>query len=392
MGWRSGVLASCLVLGCGKTASKDTASGETTDGATDTGSGGTTSTASVSVSASVSASANTSVTTTGAALSCTFPEDRECGGECVDQRTDPEHCGGCSGVCTDEQECVQARCVSRLTCDQVETHYDPEDMQASGGTELEDGWALTVGETLSVEHGFQPGPALLLLTARRAEGELRPEVTLTIGDESIGPLLLAAASHATYTIEYEAAGREVVSISVSPAPGSDPDVVAVFQSLEIRDCAGLYGQCEGGGYYLPEMRTCAPAICSEASDCERDFVGPSFLGRCIDGVCEYPSCTETSASGLPLHEEYEGLATRVECVSYSELTFPHNNPRVESLAGDPEDFTCPAIETITWEVERFRGESSCVQVPICGPNAAEVFGFEPSVGECCYLVSWWCGA
>lgn len=382
--WRCWALTGCLLLGCGKTSSKDAASGEASDGATATGTGGTMGTG--------TATASAAVTTTGAALSCMFPEDRECDGECVDQRTRRQHCGYCNAACADDEECVQARCVPRLTCDPAETRYGVADMQASGGEEVDDGWALAAGETLSVEHDFQPGSTLLLLTARRPEGELRPAVTLTIGDEAIGPLLLASTSHATYTIEYESAGGpELVSISVTPAPRSDPEVVGVVESLEVRECAGLYGDCEGGGYYLPEMRTCAPPVCSEAIDCTRDFAGQPFLGQCIDGACEYPSCTELSASGLPLHEELAGPDNSIACLSYTDLTFPLNNPRVASLEGDPHDFTCPAIETLTWEVERFRGETSCVQVPICGPNTTDELGFEPNPNECCYMVSWMCG-
>lgn len=335
-----------------------------------------------------------SVSTTGAALACTFPEDRACDDLCVDQRTDPLNCGSCGSVCADNQVCTLARCTTLSACDPVVAHFEAEDMLSSGGVAVEDGWSLPVGATLSVEHQFQRGATtLLLLTARRVDAEPRPQLTLTIGEEVIGPLLLASPTHATYEIEYEGSGPEVVNIGVAPAfdePG-DAAAVAVIESLELRNCGSLLGQCEGGGYYLPEMRACAPPVCGEASECTRDFAGQSFLGQCVDGACRYPSCTEPGPSGRALFEEVEGPDATFSCRSYSDLVFPFSNPRTTSIEGTPDDFECPSIESLTWEVEEFRGEGSCVQVPVCGPNAPEELGFPPAPDQCCYLVSWVCG-
>lgn len=391
------VAACCCLLGCGKTSSNDPALSDAAEAATATGAGGATTTAMPTAAAgggqATSAALNTSatsLTTTGTTLMCSSPEDRECNGECVDPRTSLDNCGYCHVACSEAEECIHARCVPHVTCEPVDTSYEPSDMQASGGTQYNDGWALATGEMLIVEHDFPPGPALLLVTARRLGDELGPALTVTVGDEPSRSLLLASTEHATYAVEYESRGRpEVVSISV--AASGKPGVVGVFRNLEVHDCAGLYGQCQGGGYYLPEVRACAPPVCSEPRDCIRDFVGPAFQGECIDGACQYPSCTEIGASGLPLHEEFDSIDTHITCLSYSDLTFPLNNPRTASLAGDADDFTCPTIETLTWEVERFAGEGTCTEVPVCGPNPPEELGFESSAGECCYLVSRRCG-
>lgn len=404
MAWRWWVLMGCLVLGCGRTTSNDAVSesAESTASATSSGSGvgGASSSASSAATGPTSSSASSvvSVTTTGAALSCTFPEDRACGDVCVDQRTDPLNCGSCANVCADNQVCTLARCTGLTACDPVIAHYDADDMLASGGVGTPEGWYLPVGETLSVEHLFQSGvTTLLALTASRVDGEARSTLTLTIGDTVIGPLLLASPTLATYEIEYEGVGGpEVVSISVTPAAGEPSDAAAraLIESLELRDCGSLLGQCEGGGYYLPEMRACAPPVCGEASDCTRDFAGQPFLGQCADGACRYPSCTDPGESGRPLYDELEepgGYETYASCFSYGQLTFPFNNPRTTSIEGQPDDFECPSIESLTWEVERFRGEGSCVRVPVCGPNTPEEFGFSPAPDQCCYLISWVCG-
>jgi len=405
MAWRWWVLTSCLVLGCGKTSSNDAESNdaESNDAASTmvasstsavTGTGG----AVAATTVTATGPSTTSVSTTGAALTCTFPEDRPCGDGCVDQRSDPLNCGSCGKVCADNQVCTQARCIGLTACDPVVGHFDAEDMQPSGGVLVDDGWSLPAGETLSVEYLFQGGATtLLVLTARRVDGEPRPELTLTIGDAVLGPLLLASPTQATYEIEYEGSGGpEVVSISVAPASGEPGDAVAVavIESLEFRDCGSLLGQCDGGGYYLPEMRACAPPVCGEASECTRDFAGQPFLGQCVEGACRYPTCTEPGPNGRSLFDELQesgAYEVNISCHSYSDLVFPFSNPRTTSIEGDPDDFECPSIESLTWEVERFRGEGSCVKVPVCGPNSPEEFGSAPGSNECCYLVSWVCG-
>ena len=389
MAWRWWALVGCLVLGCGKTSTNLAASTDvvsSTSGITGSGGGPT----------SHSASSVASVATTAPALTCTFPEDRACGDSCVDQRTDPLNCGSCGNVCSDNQVCTLARCTTLSACDPVVAHFEAEDMLSTGGVAVDDGWSLPAGATLSVEHQFQRvATSLLVLTARRVGGEPRSQLTLTIGDTVIGPLLLASPTHATYEIEYEGAGGpEVVSIGVTPAYGEPSDAIAVIENLEIRDCGSLRGQCDGGGYYLPEMRACAPPVCGEALECTRDFAGQPFLGQCVDGACRYPSCTDPGPSGRSLHEELEDggvYEMNVSCRSYSDLVFPFSNPRTSSIEGTPDDFECPSIESLTWEVEESRGEGSCVQVPVCGPNAAEEFGFSPAPDQCCYMVSWSCG-
>jgi len=398
MAWRWWALTGCLVFGCGKTSSNDAASTDAASATSDsTGSGGALSSASVTASSSSSVNSVASVSTTGVALSCTFPEDRACGDVCVDQRNDPLNCGSCGNVCADNQVCTLARCTNLTACDPVVAHFEADEMQPSGGVAVDDGWSLPVGATLSVEYQFPAGATTLMeLTARNVVAEPRSELTLTIGETVIGPLLLASLTHATYEIEYEGSGGpEVVTISVTPAPDvRDAVAVAVIESLEFRGCGSLLGQCEGGGYYLPEMRACAPPVCSEPAECTRDFAGQPFLGQCVDGACRYPSCLEPGLGGLWLYEELEDAGSydaSFSCRSYSDLVFPFSNPRTTELEGTPDDFECPAIESLTWEVDEFRGEGSCVQVPVCGPNAPEELGFPPAPGQCCYLVSWVCG-
>jgi hypothetical protein len=266
-------------------------------------------------------------------------------------------------------------------CERPPAHYDAADMDPSGGVAMDDGWLLTAGETLSFEHNFADTPGVLVLTARGLDGEPRPYVSVTVGESSLGPLLVRASSHASYSFEYYGlSGTQRVSIAATTTSGPDPASVLV-QSLEIQDCWSLYGQCEGGGYYLSEISACAPLACSEPDDCTRDLPGPSFLGRCTDGTCSFPSCAE-------LADTYPD--TSFACLSFADLTDPLRNPRAMSLAGDPQSFECPAIDELTWQVDPFRGETTCVQAPVCGPNAPEELGFGQA-NECCYLIATLCG-
>ena len=379
------MLAGGLMLACGKTSSNDAESNGAASSTT-TGQGGGT---------SASATFSTvSAATTAPALTCVFPEDRPCGAECVDPRTDAENCASCGVVCPDDQECIQARCLPPLTCEAATTYYAGEETNALGGAPLDDGgWGLSVGDMLRVEHRFQAGPALLTLTARAVRAEPAPELTLTIGDTTIEPLLLAATNYATYSIEYESSGGPEI-VSIRPLNGDIGDTTAAILGFEIHDCTRSYGLCEGGGYYLPELSACAPPVCTEPDDCTRDFAGQPFLGSCLEGACMFPSCTEPGASGLPLYEELFQTSPRelrFTCLSYSELMNPFGNPRASVLEGDPEDFVCPAITALTWEVEGSVGEGSCVQVPVCGPNTPDEVNASDTPDSCCYLVSWACG-
>ena len=191
-------------------------------------------------------------------------------------------------------------------------------------------------------------------------------------------------------MEFEGGGANgIVSITPATSDGTEHASV-VIQSLEILNCWSMYGQCEGGGYYLSEIPACAPPVCSEPEDCARDLPGPPFLGSCDNGTCVFPSCTEPAASGRPLYEELAAPDAHIQCFSYADLTDPLRNPRVPSLAGDPQNFECPTIDALTWQVDPFEGETSCVQGPICGPNKPEELSFPPS-NECCYMIASLCG-
>src|SRR5688500_17355966 len=208
MGSELGLLAACLVVlgGCGKTASNDGEGGSASESTSDSvGAGGSGTIGSVGGQgggATTTTALTTQGVTTGAPV-CALPEERECQGECVNLRTSSDHCGSCSNVCTQGYECVLARCARAITCGRAPARHAAVDMDASGGVELDDGWLLATGETLSLEHAFADGPAVLLLTARGLDGEPRPYVSVTIGESSLEPLLLRATSHATYSLEHD---------------------------------------------------------------------------------------------------------------------------------------------------------------------------------------------
>jgi hypothetical protein len=326
---------------------------------------------------------------------CTFPEYRACDDGCVDPVRDDANCGFCGRECPEGQHCDLAQCEAPLACSERLQSYDIDDMQASGGVAVDEGWLLGSDETLSVEHAFQQGPVVFRITARGLEEEPRPMITLTIGDTVLGPIRLRSTDYATYSLEYDSAGgTETVGIATKTELGLDASVAAVA-GLEIEDCTRLRGLCEGGGYYLPEIRACAPPVCNEAEDCARDFAGPGFFGECVAGACQYPSCTDPGPSGLPFIDEYAVAGDfAVLCVHYQDLVFPRSNPRTAELEGTPDDFTCPDVGELTWEIERFSGEGSCVEVPVCGPDAAsEISDLAPSPDDaCCYFIARVCGA
>jgi hypothetical protein len=85
-----------------------------------------------------------------------------------------------------------------------------------------------------------------------------------------------------------------------------------------------------------------------------------------------------------------GLAVAFSCIPYEQLLLPSNTPRTPFLEGTPDDFECPNIEELTWEIQRFTGEGSCVTVPVCGPGGVSEVDFAPE-GTCCYLIHRVCG-
>ena len=383
---------SVAVLACGKTIGNGEAPRTQGAAATSSSSGGS---GGQGAEATQTVAVTTGVAGTGEpAPSCSYPREQSCAGECFDPRSSGEHCGHCGNACRPDQTCVQARCETEMSCEQRSVTYEAHDMEASGGTAVDDGWVLTTDSTLSVTHSFQEGPVVFRITARGSADEPRPYITLTVGDKILGPVLLGAASHASYSFDsMSLGGSEMIQIATAPAGGIDSPV-ATIHSLEIEECNGLHGLCEDGGYYLPEISACAPAVCSEPNDCSRDFFNPIFQGQCIEGHCRYPRCSERTESGLLLYEEVFELGrydTSFACLSYNQLVHPLNNPRSISLDGSPESFECPAVEELTWEVERFSGEGSCVQLPICGPNAAEEVSLSSDERSCCYLISRTCG-
>ncbi len=44
------------------------------------------------------------------AATCSGANKKQCGSDCVDTSTDPEHCGGCSEACADGESCVEGVC------------------------------------------------------------------------------------------------------------------------------------------------------------------------------------------------------------------------------------------------------------------------------------------
>lgn len=379
--------------GCGKSTSRSESAADSGVGAAGSaggvagGAGG-----SGGVSATGGAGNGGGASTGGAGPVCTYPESRDCSGRCVDLRTDPEHCGSCGSICSNGEDCRFARCAAPPTCEPVTTRYEAEAMEADGGSADDTGWSLGPGERVSTSHAFVTGRAVLELRARGLPDEPRPFVTVTVGAELFGPLRIRSAEYATYSLELESPGQELDVVVEVPVRTGGGRVSIDF--LVVRDCAARNGFCDGGGFYLTESDACAPPTCDEPTDCHRDFVGPDYVGACAAGRCEYPRCDEPTASGALLYEELamSGYSIGFSCFALHELVFPLNSPRTSSIEGAPDDFECPAVDELTWEVERFSGEGSCQNVPLCGPNRPSEVGLGSDAERCCYMIARTCGA
>ncbi len=336
-----------------------------------------------------------SSTTTGAGgepPECSFPRDGLCSNQCSDPRTDHDNCGHCGNACSAEETCVFGSCAASADCPHNSLRFDAESLDASGGSAASDGWQLSEDATLSVMHEFQQGRGMVHIRARSGSNDLRSYVKLTVGTAPPRALRVRSTNFATYSFEIVGVtGQQLITIGTERG-GNETDTNLVVDALEIEDCAGLSGVCDGGGYYLKTANACIPTVCSQPDDCFLDFSGPGFPGQCVEGSCVYPSCTAPTDSHASLAEELlEGPSTHVACFPYWQLVYPGANPRIPSLPGTPTDFSCPDIGELTWEVHTSIGEGTCSTVPLCGPGLPENLGSSNDEDRCCYLTSEVCG-
>jgi hypothetical protein len=246
-------------------------------------------------------------------------------------------------------------------------------------------WFLRPGDELAILHEFQSGPAILRVRARARAGGPRPELEARIGTVQLGTVPVVSSIWFAYEFSLESAGGEQEIKLAQTKSTSLPAPELVLDSVEIADCSELEF-CENGGTLHTESKLCSPFACDSVLDCGPQFPGPDFLGTCEANTCAYPTCdARVSAGSFPSYD------ATYQCFSFAELQYSPGFPHIPNIAGTPEAFECPSIQSLTWGLTPFRGEGSCISRPVCGPNKSSELGFGEGSDPCCYLIARACG-
>jgi hypothetical protein len=274
------------------------------------------------------------------------------------------------------ERCVSAKCKPVPSCTAATTVYD---LSAGDGE-------LDAGQTFSVEHTFQVGPVSLKLLVRASRTDRWPRIQVMLDSTILGAMPVTSSSVASYEFVLESdGGPHTISVS-QDSTGTDPGPHLSLVSLDVEDCSDRQGTCAGGGMFFSESNSCAPFVCDIASDCGDVFPGPAFLGTCQEHSCFYPKCSSLSPTPR------SGADVWYRCLSYAELIYSYGYPHVENLQGGADDFECPAVSALTWKVDPFSGEGSCVEGPVCGPDRPSEVGIsQDDQNQCCYWIARLCG-
>lgn len=117
--------------------------------------------------------------------------------------------------------------------------YAAGQMLASTGAATSDGWNLWANGTLSTEHTFSGGDAILSVSARgQLAAEEWPEMTLLVGDREVGSVAVDASDYATFEFFTAApAGSRRVSVRFDNdyyQGGQDRNLIV--ESLRVEEC------------------------------------------------------------------------------------------------------------------------------------------------------------
>jgi hypothetical protein len=311
--------------------------------------------------------------------SCSFPQSTACPDGCADIRLDSRHCGSCERACGTDERCFDSECEAEPLCQSRSASYAP----------LDGAWDIAVGDNLSFDVTLQPGPAVLRVHAKALQStpERPPRLRLGRGSQSFDGVPITSSAEGEYDFAFVSeGGSETLIFSLDLFTDQSKTSVSVTR-VEVDECEELERTCRSGGVFYSEANACAPFVCDAGSDCGLDLPGSATTGVCEQGRCHFPKCTDLAPSDLA----FEGNS--YSCFTMAELADPLSSPHLSLLDNDVSLLECPSIESLTWRRDPFRGEGSCIEGPLCGPNhPSEVrVGGGDDDSLCCYLIERVCG-
>ena len=241
-----------------------------------------------------------------------------CGGECVDEQTDPNHCGGCGVACAGS--CLSARCLLTIASNQdhptgiaVNGTYIYWTNQGTGALTngsvvsapaagISDGGPPTV---LAAGQGSPDGivldenrvywtteltGTLMSLPASAASGGVATPVTLVSGQRDPAGLAVDPARLYWTNAGGGADGGTVMSLSLGDAGAAAPATLASGQAAPVAiavNDAGVFWTDEGAVVALPFADAAAPVVLVATT--------PSAIA--IDGTSVYWTRLGTAANG-----------------------------------------------------------------------------------------------
>jgi hypothetical protein len=324
---------------------------------------------------------------------CAGLTEQVCEGQCVDTAREVADCGCCACSCETGRRCHRATCEPQLTCEPRTSQYDTASLLLLAPSDSDDPKEveLAAGGSFTLPGAVQSGPAVVHVVARGDASQPWPTLTVQLGVESGPGLVVRTARAASYRFEVtgDGASELVVGSPESSAPAGFGKVF--IERIDVEHCNELHGVCSGGGMFVLEAQACAPFVCEAARDCSDAFSRPTFGGECVDGQCVYPECVlvvEPVTGEIVAPDENLG---DLRCFNARELADPRRNPTLPESLAPTATFACPDVTELSWVVERFRGEGSCVEWPVCGPSPPAALGLANTERPCCYAIGRLCG-
>jgi hypothetical protein len=311
--------------------------------------------------------------------SCSFPQSTACPDGCADVRLDSRHCGSCERACGTDERCFDSNCEVEPRCEPRSASYAP-----SNGA-----WDIAVGDNVSVDVTLGPGPVVLRVHAKALQSapERPPRLRLERAGQSFEGVPITSRAESEYDFAFVSeGGPETLTLSLDLFTDQSKTSFSVT-SVEVAECEELARTCPSGGVFYTQANACAPFVCDAGSDCGIDLPGSATTGACEQGRCHFPKCTDLAPSDVAFEGNSYG------CFTLAQLVDPLSSPHVSLLDNDASLLECPSIERLTWRRAPFRGEGSCIEGPLCGPNHPSEVGVGGREDDslCCYLIERVCG-
>ncbi len=189
-------------------------------------------------------------------------------------------------------DCGGSCLTSCPTC--VPVTYDASTMVASTGGQVADGWNIWSNGTLSTQHDFSAGPAVITVSARgEYAGGAWPNMVLTVGGVVMGSVEVASASLLTYDFSADvAAGVQTISVEFTNDYYNSPDDRNLIVASLTVGCPGTGPQCGDGACNGAETCSSCSQDCGACPTCNDGLQNGGETGVDCGGSC--PACPSTT--------------------------------------------------------------------------------------------------